>query len=184
MISINNKFSKREKVFITIIVVLSIALLVCISELISKPVDSTINNTSSDTIADTTQQALEESESIKEEEKGDLIDIGINEYLNLKKSSDKNIIYIARPTCSYCQKQEPITRYLVHKYGIKVYYLNTDNLSASDQNTLINSDDMFKEGLSTPTTIIVQNDKVVGRAVGLNTIENYTNFFKNQELIN
>ena len=177
--------SKREKVFVGIIVVLAIALLVCISELMDSSTADDLNDTT--TTEETTNTAVSEattdSESIPEEEKGDLTEISIEDYLNLKGGEIESIIYIARPTCYYCTIQEPITRHLVYKYGIQVNYLNTDNLDAEGQNTLMNSDEMFASGLSTPTTLIVQNNAIVDSAVGVRSINELTEFFKNNGFI-
>lgn len=180
--------SKREKVLIFIIIVLSIAFLFCLSELMSKNTSSKSTKSDNDTVEtdsdeSSSTQAIEDSESIKDEEKGDLNDISIDEYLELKKGSEKSIIFIARPTCEYCAIQEPITRYLVYKYGIKVNYLNTDEIGADDQNKLSKSSDIFKDGVSTPTTLIVQNDEVVDAVVGLMDLEHYTKFFRDYGII-
>ena len=98
-------------------------------------------------------------------------------------SNEKSIIFIARPTCEYCAIQEPITRYLVYKYGLEINYLNTDEMEADDQNKLTKSSDIFKDGVSTPTTLIVQNDEVVDAVIGLMDLEHYTKFFKDYGLI-
>ena len=181
--------SKREKVLIAIIIILSIALLVCLSELMSKNTSSKSTKTDNDTVETTgdessSTQAIKDSESIKDEEKGDFNNISIDDYLELKKGSEKSIIFIARPTCEYCAIQEPITRYLVYKYGLEINYLNTDEMEADAQNKLTKSSDIFKDGVSTPTTLIVQNDEVVDAVIGLMDLEHYTKFFKDYGLIN
>ena len=179
------QLSKREKILIAIIVALAIALLVCISELMGGSTKTTTDDSASQitNTTDETSQAVADSQAISEDEMGEFINITMDEYNTIKSGSVRSVIYIARPTCSFCQYQDPITRYIIKKYDLKVYYLNTDELGAIEQNDLINSSDVFADGVSTPTTLIVENGEVIASAIGLNTLENYTNFFKNYELI-
>ena len=41
--------------------------------------------------------------------------IDIDKYLSLKKGNDKSIIYISRPTCHYCQQEDPIIKNIVYE---------------------------------------------------------------------
>ena len=84
------------------------------------------------------------------------------------KYDEKSIIYVARPTCSYCVKETPIIKRLGAEYNLKIYYLNTQNFySSTTQNytedgyKFINSAEQYKDGFGTPNTIIVQNGKIV-----------------------
>lgn len=97
-------------------------------------------------------------------------DVTVDEYLELMKSEDKKIIYVARPTCSYCQLETPIIKKLGNKYNLTIYYLNTEkffdeelNDYTEDGKKFINSADYYKEqgGYGTPNTIIVQNGVIV-----------------------
>lgn len=116
-------------------------------------------------------------------ETSNLTDIGIDSYLSLKEGSDKAIIYIARPTCHYCEEQKPIMTGLVSEYGITVNYLNTDELSEEDQAKLIKSDDYFSEGFGTPLTLIVQNDEIIDKKEGLTDKESLVSLFKEHGFI-
>jgi len=51
--------------------------------------------------------------------------ITVDEYLSLMDADEKSIIYVARPDCSFCQKQKPILTKIASKYDLEVYYLNT-----------------------------------------------------------
>ena len=57
-----------------------------------------------------------------EAEKGDFIQIDINQYLEMYNGSEKQIILIARPTCHYCQIAEPILQNLVYEYKLNINY--------------------------------------------------------------
>ena len=96
------------------------------------------------------------------------IDITIDEYLEKLNGEEKSIIYIARPTCSFCIKEAPILKKIASKYELDVYYLDTTNFYDSniqdyteDGYKLINSAEVYQEGFGTPNTIIVQNGEIV-----------------------
>ena len=123
--------------------------------------------------------------SIPEDQQGDLNEIGIDEYLDLKEGNNASIIYVARPTCHYCQEMEPIVKNIVYEYGITVNYLNTDELDDEGQAKFIKSDDYFdkKGGYGTPMLIIVKDDEFVDVLEGLTDKDTAVNFFKDNGLI-
>lgn len=146
------------------------------------------NGGSSTTTSSTNNSSNDSSDSsstsdIPEDEQGELNDIDIDEYLDLKEGSDASIIYIARPTCHYCQEMEPIVRNIVYEYGVKVNYLNTDELDDEGQSKLIKSDDYFSEGYGTPLLLVVKDDEIVDIQEGLSTKDATVNFFKDNGFI-
>lgn len=120
---------------------------------------------------------------IPEEEQGDLKEIDIDEYLDLKEGSEASIIYIARPTCHYCQEMEPIVRNIVYEYEVEVNYLNTDELDDEGQAKLIESDDYFSEGYGTPLLLVVQDDEIVDILEGLSEKDATVEFFRDNGFI-
>ena len=138
------------------------------------------NNNQSDTTTTTNDDS---SSSIPDSEQGDLNDIDIDKYLSLKKADDASIIYIARPTCHYCQEEEPILRNVVYDFKITVNYLNTDELDDEGNSKLIKSDDYFSEGFGTPVLLIVKGDKIVDKLEGLTTKDKMVEFFKTNGFI-
>ena len=118
--------------------------------------------------------------------KGDLNEIGIDEYLDLLKGDEASIIYVARPTCHYCQEMEPIVKNIVYEYGIEVNYLNTDELDDEGQADFIESNDYFDEegGYGTPMLIVVKDDEFVDVLEGLTDKDTVVKFFKDNGLIN
>ncbi len=142
--------------------------------------DNTTTTTSS-----TNNSSNEDSSSsdIPEDEQGDLNDIDIDEYLDLKEGSEASIIYIARPTCHYCQEMEPIVRNVVYEYDVTVNYLNTDELDDDGQAKLIKSDDYFSEGYGTPLLLVVKDDEIVDILEGLSDKDTTVNFFKDNGFI-
>ncbi len=139
---------------------------------------STGNNTNIST--DNTNTSSE----ISEDEQAELNSIDIDKYLSLKKGSDKSIIYISRPTCHYCQQEDPIIKNIVYETKVTVNYLNTDELDDDGNSKLIKSDDYFSEGYGTPLLLVVQKDKIVDKIEGLTSKENIVSFFKKYGFIN
>lgn len=155
------------------------------SELEKCDSNNTNNETSSNTSSKTNNEENNSSTTeISEDEQASLNDIDIDKYLELKEGSEASIIYIARPTCHYCQEEEPIIKNIVYEYDITVNYLNTDKLDDKGQSKLVKSDDYFSKGYGTPLLLVVKDDKIVDIIEGLSTKENIVNFFKEHGFIN
>ena len=143
------------------------------------------NNSSTTTSGNTNTSSDDNSSSdISEDEQAELNSIDIDKYLSLKKGSDKAIIYISRPTCHYCQQEDPIIKNIVYETKITVNYLNTDELDDDGNSKLIKSDDYFSEGYGTPLLLVVQKDKIVDKLEGLTSKENIVSFFKKYGFVN
>lgn len=98
----------------------------------------------------------------------EFVDITIDDYLEKMQGSEASIIYIARPGCSWCQKESPIIKSVGSEYNLKIYYLNTDPFWDSANQTyteegkkFIDSAEEYKDGWGTPNTIIVGNGKII-----------------------
>ena len=143
------------------------------------------DNGGSTTTTSSTNNSSNDSSDISEDEQGDLNEIDIDEYLDLLKGDEASIIYVARPTCHYCQQMEPIVRNIVYEYGITVNYLNTDELDDEGQADFIKSNDYFDEkgGYGTPMLIVVKDDEFVDVLEGLTDKDTAVNFFKDNGLI-
>lgn len=129
------------------------------------------------------QECNNGNNDISLEEQEDLNEIGIDDYLSLKEGSEASIIYIARPTCYYCQQMEPIVKNIVQEYGVKVNYLNTDELDDEGQYELIKSDDYFSEGYATPLLLVVKDNEIIDIQEGLTDKDVTINFLKDNGLI-
>lgn len=143
--------------------------------------DSSSSNTTENNDSSSTESS---SSDIPESEQADLKDIDIDKYLDLKEDSEASIIYIARPTCHYCQEEEPIVKNIVYEYGVTVNYLNTDELDDEGQAKLIKSDDYFSEGYGTPILLVVKDDKIEDVLEGLSDKDTIVKFFKDNGFIN
>ena len=123
-------------------------------------------------------------DEISEDKQAELNSIDIDKYLSLKKGNDKSIIYISRPTCHYCQQEDPIIKNIVYETKVTVNYLNTDELDDDGNSKLIKSDDYFSEGYGTPLLLVVQKNKIVDKIEGLTSKGNIVSFFKKYGFIN
>ena len=177
------KKTGTSNVGILIAISLIIILLIVIIALAgSKGKYNTTNTENGGTSSSQTLQG--ESSSIKDDERKDLKTINIDEYLSLKESNDSySIIYVARPTCSFCVLQKPIMENVVYRYDITVNYLNTDELSDEDVNKLRDSDEYFEGGWGTPLTLIVRDNKIVDKIEGATVSSNLIELFKKYDII-
>lgn len=171
-----------EKVKNTTIVVL-VLIIVFGASYFTSELKECDNGGSTTTTTSSTNNSSNDSSDISEDEQADLNEIDIDEYLDLKEGSEASIIYIARPTCHYCQEMEPIVKNIVYEYGIEVNYLNTDELDDEGQSKLIKSDDYFSEGYGTPLLLVVKDDEIVDIQEGLSDKDTTVNFFKDNGLI-
>lgn len=188
VITTNSDDEKRNKIFtIAAIAVLLIAIILsCIaSNKNGKYNKSTTGNSGTINTGSQTGGVSAESEAIKDEERKELNNIGIDDYLSLLEGEEASIIYLARPTCSHCQVQKPIMENLAFKYeNLKINYLNTDELDSEALSKLQSSDDFFKEGWGTPTTLIVKGGKIVDSIAGEASGASLVELFKKYGIIN
>lgn len=110
-------------------------------------------------------------------------ELSIDNYLKMLKEDEKNIILIARPTCSYCEMFTPNLKEAADDMDLVVNYVNTDEFSSDDWEKFESSLSYFSENeWGTPLTLIVQNGKVVADNSGYTDIETIKTFFKNNGL--
>lgn len=177
-----------EKIKNTTIVVLVLIIVFGASYFISELKECNnkdVSTGTSSTDTNSSNAATSTDSDISEDEQGDLDEIGIDEYLDLLKDDEASIIYVARPTCHYCQEMEPIVRNVVYEYNVKVNYLNTDELDDEGQADFIKSNDYFDEkgGYGTPMLIIVKDNDFVDVIEGLTDKDTVVNFFKDNGII-
>ena len=117
----------------------------------------------------------------------ELSEIGMSEFTTLLNGEEASIIYLARPGCTYCQRQEPIVKELISEYNLVFHYLNTDNLTSDEMQSIFSIDEeLFGENgeeFGTPTTLIVKEGKIVDSLIGLTQKESFEEFLHNNELI-
>ncbi len=171
---------KKENIKTIIIVVLALVIVIGGSFVASVLGVNSVNDYSNQAYSDTSEI---EEEVIPEAEQSELTMIDIDQYLALKKGSEVSIIYVARPTCGFCQKEEPIVKNLTYLYQLQFNYLNTDALDEEGFEKLENSDDVFSSRWGTPMILLVQNDQVIDSARGYHTKSELIEFFTTHGLI-
>lgn len=108
--------------------------------------------------------------------------ISMDDFTTLLNNDSASIIYLARPGCSFCQKQEPIVKQIVSSSDLPFYYLNTDDLGYDDMEKIFKLDEdetLFgKDGeqFGTPTTLIVTSGKIVDALIGYTEKTEYEQF--------
>lgn len=115
--------------------------------------------------------------NLKENEESNKI---INEFRKKFNSKERNVLYYASDECSYCQLQSPILEELEDEYEFDYYYIDKTKLSSTDKKEIL---DTLEIEDATPTTIIVENGKVVDTAVGYVEGNEITAFFIENEIL-
>lgn len=121
--------------------------------------------------------------------------ITIDEYLTLVADEEANIIYVARPNCSWCQKESPIIKKIGSEYDLTINYLDTSNFTyQTEDGNFAYTEDGLKfvgtsekyqnEGYGTPNTLIVQNGEIIDGIYQYADASQLKDLFKRNGFIN
>ena len=148
--------SKEKKKTIILVVILSVICLALIAFLI---VD-----------------ILKQNGTIVEEDTVELME-DFNEYFN---SKERTVIYYASAGCSYCELQTPILETIAEDYDMDYLEIDSSTLGVKQKNEILE-----KLGIkqATPTTVIVENGKVIDVTEGYTEGSKYVEFFVSNEMI-
>ena len=126
-----------------------------------------------------------ESKAITEDQKGEFgAEIDAGDYINLMNTEGQaSLVWVARPTCGYCQLATPVIQKIIKDYSIYISSLNTDNFSEEDTNLFVNSDERFKEGFGTPMLLLVGDGKILDMIDGATDTAHYLDFLKTYKFI-
>ena len=171
---------KNKNIILYVVIgIVAVGLLIATMFIEEKEVESVYSDDPNVIIAN----AERESANITDNEMKALINISIEEYLTLYAGSENSIVFVARPTCPYCEITEPIIRKISKDYNIKINYLNTDEFSEDDRASFVRHNEMFAEGYGTPMILIVSNNQIVTYFEGLTDTAHFVEFFKANNLI-
>lgn len=115
---------------------------------------------------------------------GTIVNKEVNELMeefNKKlNSKDRTVIYYASSSCGYCELQTPILETIAEDYDMEYFEIDSSILGAKQRNEILE-----KLGIehATPTTVIVQNGKVIDKAIGYTDGKDYVKFFSSNEII-
>ena len=100
-----------------------------------------------------------------------------NEYFN---SKDRTVIYYASSECGYCEMQTPILELISEDYDMDYLEIDSSVLGAKQREEILG-----KLGIkqATPTTVIVEDGKVIDIAEGYTDGSEYVEFFASNKII-
>ena len=126
-----------------------------------------------------------ESAAVTEEQKGEFgAYINVSEYMDLyNKEGEYSLIWVARPTCSYCELTTPVIQKMIKDYSVYISYLNTDEFSEDDTGTFIGTSEDFAEGFGTPMLLVVGDGKILDKVDGATDTAHYIEFLKKYKFI-
>ena len=120
--------------------------------------------------------ALKEKGIITSEETNEVM----KEFNKVFNSKERKVIFFASSTCGYCELQKPILETIAEDYDMEYFEIDAANLGVKQKTEIVEKLEI--EG-ATPTTVIVQNGKVVDVAEGYTEGRPYVEFFSDNELI-
>lgn len=99
------------------------------------------------------------------------------------KSDKKQLIYLGRPTCTYCQQFQPIIEELSDTYQYGYYYINTDDISGTNLSKILGLLKIDEGNFGTPTLVVMQNGKQEAIQPGYTDREGLFKFLQENEII-
>lgn len=90
----------------------------------------------------------------------------LQEYLALVNKKDTQVIFLGRPTCSYCTQFTPVINTLSEDYDFKYQYINTDDLSSSNLSKVLKELEINEEEFGTPYLVVTKNGEVLAQQSG------------------
>lgn len=133
---------------------------------------------------------LQKHSLVNENQKLILNYVDYNNYKNLIKSKEPQIIVLAASTCHYCLSEHPILEKIATEKKLKINYMYLDeNFGTEADKTKYaefqKSMTWFSENSNwgTPTTLIVKEGKVLNALSGYHSYEDVVKFFTDNGLI-
>lgn len=104
----------------------------------------------------------------------------IQEFNKNYNSKQRKIIYYASSSCGYCELQKPILETIAEDYDLEYYSIDSNLLSNSQRKEILE-----KLGIehATPTTVIVENGKVIKTKVGYTDGRELVKFLQETEIL-
>ena len=102
---------------------------------------------------------------------------------NLIASNEKSLIFIGRPTCSYCNLLQPSLDRLAQDYNFEYAYVNIDELNDSQYERVVKKFGQDPNTFGTPYLAVVESGKKVGEQKGYVEEEVLFNFLQEKGII-
>lgn len=107
----------------------------------------------------------------------------VKSFINILNSSTKKLVYIGRPTCTYCQKLTPILEEVSTEYNIDYYYVNTDEIESNELSAILYKLEKKSSTFGTPYLAVVQKGEKIGESSGYIEKEKLVDFIKEKGLV-
>ncbi len=104
-------------------------------------------------------------------------------YNSLLKENTSNVLFIGRPTCSFCNLFKPILEDTSKQYNIQYRYINTDDLTQTQLNQLLDKLGIDRDTFSTPRLIITEGTSIKDHQIGYMDDISLFHYFKRNGLI-
>ena len=93
------------------------------------------------------------------------------------KAGGTQVVYIGRSTCGYCVKFVPVMKEVQSELGFKTIYVDLEQMSSDDAETLYAYDDYIKENFGyTPMVLVFRDGSFVKGTVGYTEADGYKDF--------
>jgi len=110
--------------------------------------------------------------------------ITTDDFMELVSKNELSFVYIGKNNCDNCQKQSEVLNELIKEYNIKVNYLSIVKISAYDRyERLAKLEKDFENEISTPTLMLVKDNKIVMYKTGLIEKNDLVKEFKDNKFI-
>lgn len=104
-----------------------------------------------------------------------------DEFVEAFNSSETSIIYIGRPTCSYCAAFLPALQQAQSDFGYTTLYLDIDEVASSEISKITQLDEWLNTYYgTTPLVIVVKDGKIQGEGwIGYADYETFAAYLEN-----
>lgn len=128
------------------------------------------------------------TEKYKEKDYPNLTYIDKDDYKEITKSNEKQLVVISQEDCEDCEKTQKYLNKLASEQNVKVNYYMVLFETQDEYNEFYNSYEYIKsaldaENLYTPTFMVVENKKVVDALARFESEEAVTSFLKKNGII-
>lgn len=110
--------------------------------------------------------------------------ITTDDLMELISSKELSFIYIGKNNCDYCVQQNEVLKDLIKEYNIKVNYLSIAKITPYIQyQKLAKLEKDFENEISTPTLMLVKDNKIVMYKTGFTSKEVLVKELKDNKFI-
>lgn len=110
--------------------------------------------------------------------------ITTDDLLELISKNELSLIYIGKNNCDSCFKENDVLSELIEEYKIKINYLSIVKITPYIQyEKLAKLEKDFKNGVSTPTLMLVKDNKIVMYKTGFISKDDLVKELKNNKFI-